>query len=304
LSQGTAILSLDCEGKWGVADHLALEHHAGLGEERLRWAYREVTHLLDRHQVAATFAFVELFLRSPKQLRAVPLDELARELPYLRAASDAIVSGDEGWSGIWALDMIGPRHEIAFHGYTHVPWSDLTAEQARRELELTPEARRRTMVFPRNRVAHLDVLSEFGCIGYRAERRHRSRLSALLSEFDVRTASEPVTSEQEAPMAIPAGIFVNWRGGLRRIVPPAVTRLRARNFLRGAGRRGGVAHFWLHPENIATHPATLVNFAAVVEEIRNARDAGLVVVKTQLQHCSALSEAAHPGHALGHAVLD
>ena len=77
-------------------------------------------------------------------------------------------------------------------------------------------------------------------------------------------------------------MFINWRSGARKLVPTAVTRRRARNLLGDAVRTGGVAHFWLHPENIASAPATLANLEAVVSEIVRMRDAGQIRVETQL----------------------
>ena len=57
----TFILSLDCEGKWGVADHLDAQTHRSLADARLRAAYRDILAALDRYDIAATFAFVGLF---------------------------------------------------------------------------------------------------------------------------------------------------------------------------------------------------------------------------------------------------
>ena len=281
---GTAIISLDCEGRWGVADHLTHEAAAGLTNARLREAYRQITDLFARVDLRATFAFVELFTRPASRETTELVRDLAEELPYLASAARGLAAGEEGWIGDWALEMAGGgRHEIAFHGSTHVPWTDLSREQARREMELARPERRQTMVFPRNRVAHLDVLAEFGCRAFRGSREFPSRAQSLLSEFDLRTPSQqrPEMGERQ-PVELPSGVFVNWRSGLRRLVPTQVTRQRARNLLDHAARSGGVAHFWLHPENIATSPATFANLEAIVEEVVNFRDARRIRVETQL----------------------
>jgi peptidoglycan/xylan/chitin deacetylase (PgdA/CDA1 family) len=281
---GTTIISLDCEGRWGVADHLTPEAAAGLTDARLKDAYQEIIDLFEDAELAATFAFVELFTRPASSETTQLVRHLAEELPYLSAAAHGLATGEEGWVGAWALEMANTgRHEIAFHGATHVPWTDLSADQARRELDLTPPAHRQTMVFPRNRIAHLDVLAEFGCRAFRGCRDFPSRAQSLLSEFDLSTPSQAMPRERDGmPVEIPSGIFVNWRSGLRRLVPPAVTRRRARNLLDHASRTGGVAHFWLHPENVATAPATFQNLTAIVEEIVRFRDAGKIRVETQL----------------------
>ena len=74
------ILSLDCEGKWGVADHLTPANHAQLTDAKLREAYRSILDLLDRYAIPATFAYVGCFSLS------------AVELAQRRAAQDA-----KGW---------------------------------------------------------------------------------------------------------------------------------------------------------------------------------------------------------------
>lgn len=276
---GIAILSFDCEGKWGVADHLTGAHARELCDARLRSAYQGIVSLLDAYSTPATFAFVGLFAQSPEALRAFPLDELARDLPYLRAAAEGVKSGDEGWSGAWAVDLIGPGHELAFHGMTHVPWPELSTAQAQAELEFAPPHMRQTLVFPRNKVAHLDVLQRCGCLGYRSARPAQARWASLASEFNVNPASEAAAAG-ETPLKIAAGIFINWRNGLRAAVSPAITRLRARRLLRHAAQNDGVAHFWIHPENIASRPSTMENLKAVVQEIAAARDAGRIRVET------------------------
>lgn len=289
---GRFILSLDCEGKWGIADHLAPEHHRSLSDARLREAYAAITGLLDDMAVPATFAFTECFLLPRERLLALPLDEIARRLPYTRdAVADVRDGSREGWSAPWARDMVGPRHEIASHGVTHTPWGEMDADQARFELSLLPRSDAFTFIFPRNQVAHLDLLAGAGCAGYRVAPHRTTRLASLASEFDLSALAEPDPSS--APLqAIPGGYFINWLSGLRRIVPTAITRRRARGILKDAVRTGGVAHFWTHPENIASAPATLANLRAIVEEAVTLRDRGELEIVTQADYCAARAASA------------
>ena len=297
---GRFILSLDCEGKWGVADLLAEPHHRTLSDQRLREAYEAIVRLLADADVPATFAVTELFLRSRDELMALPRDEIAARLPYAAPAFEDLARGSgEGWSAPWLPELIGERHERACHGVTHTPWTAMTREQARFELSLAPEAAGGTFIYPRNAVAHLDLLEEAGFAGYRLPPPRRSRAASLASEFNPFVPAEP--SPAPAPLQpIPGGYFINWLGGLRRTVPKAVTRRRARNVLRDAARKGKVAHFWTHPENIAAAPATLDNLAAVLEEAVALRRQGLIEVVTQIDYCRSLgggNGAGPPGGA-------
>lgn len=281
------ILSLDCEGKWGVADHLR-DYRATLSDENLRRAYTLLLATLAEFDVAATFAFVGCFMLSRKELLRLPLSELAAEQPYLTDAASEIIVGEQGWTGDWAVELAAARrHEIGLHGVTHTPWTDMTAAQARREMNLIPPAPGMTFVYPRNKIAHTEVLREFGIAGYRAALPNRSRLQAFLSEWNVFSRPDLDPSGAEI-VAIPPGYFINWRHGLRRLVPIDVSRLRARNLLSAAVREGSVVHFWCHPENLATAPRTAAVLRAILEEVARSRDRGQLVVQTQRQYCEAM----------------
>jgi peptidoglycan/xylan/chitin deacetylase (PgdA/CDA1 family) len=296
---GTFILSLDCEGKWGVADHLTAAHHSTLSDARLRDAYQAIAKLLDDLGVPATFAFTELFLCSKDELTALPQDEIRERLPYSAPAFDDLSEGSgEGWSAPWLADLIGDRHERACHGVTHMPWSDMDKEQARFELSLLSRPAGGTFIYPRNRIAHLDLLEEQGFAGYRLAPPRRSRAASLAAELNLFSRAEPRPPTAKL-QPIPGGYFVNWLAGPRRLVPPTATRLRARSILQDAARRGRVAHFWTHPENIASAPRTLGNLAAILEEAAALRRRGLIEIVTQLDYCRSIAPAGGPAQPPG-----
>lgn len=289
------IFSLDCEGKWGVADHLDREVHATLSTERLREAYSSLLALLDRYVISATFAFVGLFAEPAANLSklAGDLDDLAADHPdYLgKALADQRAGSRDGWTGDWALDLVGsaqPAHEIAFHGVTHVPWSRMDDRSLGKELALfgelqSPVAKSRTMVFPRNQIAHVERLRSLSIQGYRTG-LNRSRLASLMAEFD-RAPDPDWPSPPSDPIAIPAGHFVNWQHGARRLVPRALGRARAEHLIDRAHAENSIVHFWLHPENVATAPATLGRVEDILTLVANAREAGRCVVQTQRDYC-------------------
>jgi peptidoglycan/xylan/chitin deacetylase (PgdA/CDA1 family) len=290
------ILSFDCEGKWGVADVLTAEHGRDLASDRLRGAYRSILEILDEFEITATFAFVGAFAQSPgefAQIRAAieALGGPARSYlgPALR---DINARAGDGWHGDDLVEQVaGSRagHEIALHGVTHVPWTMLDEAGAEAEMALFrklrgPVRESRTFVYPRNLVAHQEVLSRNGFAGYRAARPARSRALSLLSEFNL------LERPQHPPppgniVEIPAGFFLNWRRGLRRLVPPSVTRARAKRLLNAAAADGAIVHYWLHPENVASAPATLELVRALSHEVARSRESGNCEVMTQLGYC-------------------
>jgi peptidoglycan/xylan/chitin deacetylase (PgdA/CDA1 family) len=282
---GRFILSFDCEGKWGVADHLETAHGRWLDRANLERAYRRLFTRLDQHDVAATFAFAGCFARSLDELRRMPLGDLAQCNAYLAAAAAGVERGEEGWDGAWALELLHPRHELALHGVTHTPWTDLTVDAARAELALAPIAGAKTFVYPRNRIAHTELLREAGFLGFRQAPSVSSRFQAFVSEFDVFSCAPDTDPARGDFIAIPGGRFVNWRSGARRLVPVMASRLRARRLLERAASEGALVHYWSHPENFATAPGTFDVLEAILEELTRFRDRGEIEVVTQEQYC-------------------
>jgi peptidoglycan/xylan/chitin deacetylase (PgdA/CDA1 family) len=300
------ILSLDCEGKWGIADHLTPTAHAQLSDARLRAAYTSILDLLARYKIPATFAYVGCFSLSAAQLadRRPELEQMAKVFPHHLGPmlQDAFSGSREGWSGDWAVDMAASRsqsHEIGLHGVTHVPWDDpaMTEAHARADLGMAfdlnfPIARPgMTYIYPRGGFGYTHLLAERGFAGYRLVRSHNSRLLSLLSEFDL--FSQPDTDPAPASLQpIPAGYFINWLQGGRKVVPVEVTRLRARQLLKRAAKTGQVVHYWTHPENIASAPETLKVLEVILQEVAAQRERGQCDVLTQLGYCQQRQTAA------------
>jgi peptidoglycan/xylan/chitin deacetylase (PgdA/CDA1 family) len=291
----TFMLTFDCEGKWGVADCLGQRERTLLSDARLDDAYKSILDLLDEFSIPSTFAFVGLFAQSREcfALLRPELDRWAAELPYLRLALDDIDSTNgAGWHGDRWVDAVGATrtsHEIALHGVTHTPWTMLDRRLAEAELSLLdklegPVVDSRTFVYPRNLVAHIDLLSSHGFLGFRARPRERSRAASLASEFNLFERPEQPLSGSSIT-TIPAGYFVNWRHGLRKLVPTRLTVARAARLLRLAAHCDGIVHYWLHPENVASEPSTLLGLRGVVEEVARARDKGACEILTQSDYC-------------------
>ena len=293
------ILSFDCEGKWGSADCLTERHRRDFTDEKLRDAYGAILQLLDKFDLEATFAFAGAFSQSPSGFARIrpEVENLAPQAPdYIGPAlRDIDETSGSGWHGAHLVDAVSQArtpHEIALHGVTHVPWTLMDATFVEAELRLFrklegPVRDSRTFVYPRNLIAHSKALAAHGFLGFRDARADRSRLSSLLSEFDLFERPD-LQHSGDGIIAIPAGFFLNWRSGARRLVPPPITKLRAKRLLDKAAASNTIVHYWLHPENIATAPSTLELLEALVGEVAARRDAGHCAVLTQLDYCRSI----------------
>lgn len=299
---GTFIISLDCEGKWGMADHLEPYHHRLLTDRALAEVYDRIVALLARYDLPATFAYVMAFTLTEAERR-----ELAPLLVRQETKKDAWLSHYwaaeeqglvEGWFQPHALDVVREdgRHEIACHGFCHRPLGDnsLSAADAETELEAAATVARmkgvdlKTLIFPRNEVGHLALVRKSGFIGYREKLRRPSgvlgRAARVAEEFNIwagpQEAKKPVGGDM---VEIPPGYFFNWRFGVRKRVPLGVTVARWKKLLDRAARHGGVAHLWLHPHNLITGPDTAESLAAVIAYAAALRAGGKLEVMTQEQ---------------------
>ena len=308
----TFIFSFDCEGKWGVADALTPQTHRSLGDELLKNAYRQLLALVDQYRVRATFAFVGLFAEPAAEFAHLrdKLQDMARRSPdYLVPALGDLGNGSrQGWHGDWALDLVASRaagHEIAFHGVTHIPWDRMDDALNRDECALfhaltSPVGRSRTMVFPRNNVARLDAVKALGILGYRAG-LERPRIANFIDEINLFPRLQSDAEITDGILAIPAGYFVNWQHGPRRLIPRAWSRMRAKLLIDRAARTGSVVHIWLHPENIAQEPDTLTRIDDILRLVREACDKGHGEVKTQAEYCIERSPARAAQESCGQA---
>jgi peptidoglycan/xylan/chitin deacetylase (PgdA/CDA1 family) len=310
---GTFIISLDCEGKWGMADHLEPYHQRLLTDRALANVYDCLVELFGRYDMAATFAFVMAFLLDPEERRQFPalLDKKeAGNDGWLRHYwADIDAGGSEGWFQPHALEAVNAdgRHEIACHSFCHRPMDDtsLSAEGARTELAAAAHVAKlkqvdlKTFIFPRNAVGNLPLLAEAGYIGYRERLarpdRRLGRIARLAEEFNLWPAVQMPREGHRGLVPIPPGYFFNWRFGARRYIPPAITLARWKSLLNRSAQTNGVAHLWLHPHNLITSPDTAETLEAVLAHAARLRDGGRIEVLTQEAFSRTALSAAGPG---------
>lgn len=302
---GQLIISFDCEGKWGMADHLGPLEHRFITDRALARTYDKLVEMLGRHEMPATFAFVMAFVldKSEQAEFSELLGPSEDDDAWMTHVVRERAAFPEGWHVPSSLTSVmeGGMHEVACHGFSHRSLGDgeLSAAGMERELQAARSVAARkdieleTMIFPRNRVGHLSALRAFGYRGYRTRKRSGGRLPApvanLVEEFNLFTPAEPVVpANRDQLVAIPHGHFFNWRQGNRRAIPPWVTVWRWKAMLDRAAHSGQVAHLWLHPHNFLTGPGTWQPFEEVLVHAGMLRDAGKLSVVTQADYCSMI----------------
>lgn len=269
------IVSIDCEGRWGIADR-AVERLAAITNDNLRHAYRTIITILDRHNASASFGFVaalgleeesalSAIKRCDGRLRFGANDWLAQ------AKRDLQASRPSGWSAPDLVDLVvaAGRHYLCSHGGYHIPYSENQVGQdaIAQDIKLIKEFEARhgldldILIFPRNVVGFQSQLAEAGFLAYRQidgrelAKGLRGKMSRLANEFLSADKHDLVGfsySEGHGMMALSPGKFLNARIGARSLISPATTFRRIDNFLNTAVKNRSLVHFYTHPHNFIT----------------------------------------------------
>jgi peptidoglycan/xylan/chitin deacetylase (PgdA/CDA1 family) len=301
---GTFIISLDCEGKWGIADRYRRIESGFITKNALIRAYEALVAKLSAYEAPATFAFVMALTLNESEL----VDWMARLTDvqvdgsnWMRNFRRELATGSfDGWFCPEALELVrdSGMHEIGCHGFRHVPLGDceVSKEEAGYELRSATELAKlkgidlKTFVFPRNHVGHVSLLAGEGYVGFRNAHpvvgRH-GRLGNLARELKVRETSQDPEPSSFGLVSIPGGYFLNWRHGLRWAIPEAITLMRWRSILYDAVANDRVALLYLHPHNLIDGPGTLELLEGVLQIASKLRESKGLAIVTQAEYCYA-----------------
>jgi peptidoglycan/xylan/chitin deacetylase (PgdA/CDA1 family) len=299
---GALVVSLDLELLWGYHD-VGITETLRAQADGTRPAIRRLLDLFERYDVPATWAIVgHLFLDEAERSsdgRAHP-SHPRPQYPWVRGDwFDALPRGDATtcpqWYGPDVVDLIKralPRQEIGCHTFSHVVMGDpaCSPEVARAELErcraLAAEAGvdLRTIVFPRNKVGHLDVVRESGFEVYRGRDVHPfPRVPARFedsAQVVARLLSKPPAPvlpkrTREGLINLPGSIFYMAATDWQRYVPMPVRTVIVKRGVREAARQHAIFHLRLHPEALVFEADRLfAGLEDIFDEAARLRHAG------------------------------
>jgi hypothetical protein len=279
LAKGAFCVSIDLELAWGVWDKLDTAF-----VELCRAAERPIVDrllaLLARHGVPATWAIVGQLL--------------------VERRPTAFSGPAEIWYAPDVVEAIrGCRcaQEVGSHSFAHISFPAATRGQAEDDLG---EARRTharhglpfdAFVFPRNDIAHVDLLAAHGVRVYRGTDAGWHNAVARAGRGLGRAAHladailpTPVPTVLPVPgtgiVELPSSCLLMARNGLRRLALPAVAARKARLGLARAAARREVFHLWFHPTNFyhetETQLAVVDGIFAEAARLRSQGDLDIV----------------------------
>lgn len=244
-SQSRAVftLSLDFELAWGTLDRDKDSFYRPICRREREQAITRLLDLFARYDICATWATVgAMFEPGADDLLHAP--DLIEEIQRCRVTQ-----------------------EIGSHTYNHPVMTKVSREEAECQFERSLMAsarfgvRPKTIVFPRNQIAHVDAAKAYGFTCYRApeprwycqegERGAAKRFGHLA---DVLTAATPPAVmpylDEHGMVAIPGSMLYTPSFGVRRHIPVSLRVKRAKRGLGEAVRTGRMFHLWFHPTDI------------------------------------------------------
>lgn len=278
---GSFCVSIDLELAWGVWDKLTPDR-LELACDAERAIVARLLALSEKYALPATWAVVGRIFDA--------------------TAEGALPAGPRAaWYGpelVEAVQRSKVPHDIGSHSWAHVYYDRIPAREAAEDLERDVAVRKawglplRTWVYPRNGVGHVDLLERAGVEVYRTLDEGfvgwlRERAPRLSGPGNLADKALPVVPALVRPerrggiVALPSSTILIARNGPRRVVRPAVTRLRWRAALDRAAASDGCFHAWFHPSNFywRSESQYAVLDAAYAHAAR-LRDAGRLEIRT------------------------
>lgn len=280
MKKGIFCISIDTELLWGRKDL----NYAPFVEKTKR--EREVINILinlfEKYSIPATWAIVgKLFLDPPKNCTD----------PNLWYAKDVI-----------KLLRKSTKQEIGCHSYSHPEFTKLSHKQADAEIYkcLTignkMGIKLKSFVFPRNLVAHTDLLAKYKFTGFRGLHPYRpTSLSPGLNKIFqladllllIPHAYKPQVNN--GLVNIPGSMYYISDRGLRSLLPVKVRVLKAKRGIDKAISEKKIFHLWFHPVDFAGNTNRLIKgLEEIVKYASTKRKQGVLDIRSMQEISGAL----------------
>lgn len=299
LQKGAFVLSLDTELAWGCCgDPKRLAKHRN-DFLATRENIMRLLSLMEEYRISATWAVVgHLFLSRCQPVNGVKHPEIVRPDGVLGDwfATDPCsdITADPSWYGqdiIQAIRQCRVPQEIGCHTFSHVVADspDCNREWFDSELEMCQAIagqlglQLKSLTYPRNREAFLDVLVQNGVIAYRGKEprwyAHLPRMfekMAYLADSLLYNVPPPLSlPEKERCWNIKGSWFYGHYNGLAGLIPASFRIAKINRGIDEAAKQKSIMHLWFHPFNLASNPrAQLAGLRSIFAHVDKMRQEG------------------------------
>ena len=290
------IISLDCEGKWGLSNQPKLIKE--FTNQNLIKTYKKINYLFNKLSIPVTYAFVGSFILNNEEKKNFDcFDSLDNcySAPLVNFFNDDEQNKKEGWFLPEIYELVNNElNEIASHSFSHLLFNEkLNNNIIEKELNncnLVAKLKKKkfeTFIFPYNKISNLESIKKYGFKGYRNhkdyKRNFNHRVKNLLNEWNIwGNFSEHLNNLHDDLIQIPGGEFFNWRFKMRKyLIPKNITIMKWKNYLNQAVKFNKTLNLWFHPHNILSAPSTYDVLKEIVYEAYKMRENGKLNIITQ-----------------------
>ena len=294
------IISLDTELIWG---YVAYPSHKDMDllkrdDKKVRGCIDALLNLFEKHNIPATWAVVgHLFLDHCECEDGTPHKDMPRfkedwysSDPCTDIQKDPLYYGKDIVEKILSNRI---EHEIGYHSFSHVVFSECSREVAEAEIKegirLAKEfgITLKSFVFPENKIGHIDVLKENGFRIYRGENLGRGNINQniLIRVFNFginKIIAQPAEPKwMDGIWEIPTSVLFCDSQFKFSVLP------RAKIGLYRAIRSKKVFHIYLHPHDLLRYPSLKDDLDRFLEIVAKKRDEGKLEVMTMGEFAEA-----------------
>ena len=303
IAQPIFIISLDVELLWGA---VLYPFHKTVNllksdDTKGRGCIDALLNLFEKHNIPATWAVVgHLFLDHCECEDGIPHKDMPRfKEDWYSSDPCTDIQKDPLYYGRDIIEKILSNrieHEIGYHSFSHVVFSECSREVAEAEIKVGNKLAKefgitlKSFVFPENKVGHIDVLKENGFKIYRGENlgRYDSNQSFLVRKFnggiDKMIAPPAEPKWMDGIWEIPSSMFFCDPQIKFSVLP------RAKLGLYRAIRSKKVFHVFLHPHNLLVYSSLKDDLDKFLAVVAKKRDEGKIEVMTMGEFEGVLDE--------------
>jgi peptidoglycan/xylan/chitin deacetylase (PgdA/CDA1 family) len=291
-NQPTFIISLDTESIWGYIAYPSSKTASEIKHDdtKGRGCIDILLNLFEKHNIPATWAVVgHLFLDHCECEDGIPHKDMPRfkedwysSDPCTDIQRDPLYYGKDIVENILSNRI---EHEIGYHSFSHVVFSECNREVAEAEIKMGNELAKefgitlKSFVFPENKIGHIDVLKENGFEIYRGSNLGYDLSQSLLIQKFIGGISKMI-----APPVEP-----KWMNGIWEIpssmhfYDPKIkfsVLPRAKIGLNWAIKSKKVFHVYLHPQSLLSYSSLKEDLDKFLGVVSRKRDEGEIEVRT------------------------
>ena len=287
LTKPIFIISLDTELLWGYVGYPSNEVISLMKSDakKVRGCIDILLNLFQKHNIPATWAVVgHLFLDHCECESGIPHKEMPRfKEDWYSSDPCTDIKRDPLYYGKDIVEKILSRrieHEIGYHSFSHVPFSECSREVAEAEIKEGVKLAKefgitlKSFVFPENKIGHVDILKKYGFKIYRGYNLAGESVGKSLPVRTINFAQSKIVPFLVEPIPKFGGGI--WGLPSSMMLPDPLFRftlaLRAGLGVRKAIRENKILHVFLHPHSLLMYPSLkddLDKFLGIVAKKRN-----------------------------------